>query len=111
MDKKNLSIRLANDSIVWYSSQILIFGKSNHPFCQADKTLWMLIVDLRVSSAQIPAYMKCTEVGPIYPLTIGQDSVTKVTQAGRCDADVLVGVMTQFVFSSATLLSDNSNFP
>ena len=37
------------------------------------------------------------------------DNVTKVTQGA--DADVLDGVMTQFVFSSATLLSDNSNFP
>ena len=70
----------------------------------------MLIVDLRVfvRSLKSPYIYEVDRSGSdisAKPL----DNVTKVTQGA--DADVLDGVMTQFVFSSATLLSDNSNFP
>ena len=101
-----------NDSIldsVMIQSNIDIFWKSNHTFFHMDKSFecWLLTWEY-LSARSNPRIYEVDRSGSdisAKPL----DNVTKVTQGA--DADVLDGVMTQFVFSSATLLSDNSNFP
>ena len=77
-------MRKAND-IVCYS-QILIFGKSNHPFYQADKSFECWLLTWEFSSARSNSRLHEVEwsgLGPIYPLTSEQESVTKVAQAGH----------------------------
>ena len=62
----------------WYlANQIIHFTKQINPL-NAD--CWL---ESFRPLAQIPAFMKWSGLGPIYPLTSEQDSVTKVAQAGH----------------------------